>query len=188
MAGMASAQGATSALAVRWGMGMSPGDTQGCCSVVGGPRTVQGCADAGSESGEARTREGAVSGKRKAWNHSWPFPVPPSPGQNLNELEFLESGEEFLEVRVIVEERESLGRWLWIISKLSLNTEQKEWPLGPWGGFGRRDLPVLGSVTCQSCDLEQVTALSCSVVEDAEAGPLAHILCTWLLSIRGALS
>lgn len=132
--------------------------------------------------------EGAVSGKRKAWNHRWSFPVLPSPGQNLNELGFLELGEEFLEARVIIEERESLGRWLWIISKLSLNTEQKEWPRGRWGGFGRRDLSLLGSVTCQSCDLEQVTSLSCSVVEDAEVGSLEHILCTRLLRMCDSLS
>lgn len=82
----------------------------------------------------------------------------------MNELVFLEFGEEFLGMTVIIEEKESLGCWLWVISKLSLKCEQKDQPLGPWGGLGGGNVSLLVSVTCQLCGLEQVTSVFCSVV------------------------
>lgn len=67
-------------------------------------------------------------------------------------------------MRVVIEEGESQGCWSWIITKLSVKFKQKEQALGPWSRVGGRDLSVLGSVTCESCDPEQVTSVFCSVV------------------------
>lgn len=55
--------------------------------------------------GEAGAGEDRFPGKTMAWTHTWSFPVLLSTSQNVNEIEFLELGREFLEAGMITEER-----------------------------------------------------------------------------------
>lgn len=103
---MALVQAGTGAFAVRQGVGMSPKIHEGgethksvSCSAMGQSSQRQRRADAGSEAGGGRRwREISFRERKKtAWNHRWSFPLLSSSGQNMNEMEFLELAEEFLE-------------------------------------------------------------------------------------------
>ena len=114
---MASVQAGTGAFVVRQGVGMGPKIHEGgethkpvSCSAMGQSSQRQRRADAGSEAGEGRRwREISFRERKKtAWNHRWSFPLLSSLGQNMNEMEFLELAEEFLEAGMITEEGKGL--------------------------------------------------------------------------------
>lgn len=117
VAAMALIQAGTGALAVRQGMGMSPKNHEGgetyrpvSCSAMGQSSQRQRRADAGSEAGGGRCwREISFRERKKTTsNHKWSFPLLTSLGQNMNETEFLELAEEFLETGMITDQGKML--------------------------------------------------------------------------------